>query len=76
VLYGKDVYRHFANVKRRAALDYGLAGSFRRSFLFVAPFPSHKWITDEEKARHYKSLKGLLRDGALLTRTESVRVRD
>jgi len=58
---GKDVYRHFAGLKRSAPVDYGPAGSFRESLLFVAPFPSHKWLTDAEKARHYRKLKALLK---------------
>ncbi len=57
---GKDVYRHFANLKRSVAVDYGVAGRFNKSVLFVAPFPSHKWITDAEKARHYEAIKSVL----------------
>jgi double-stranded uracil-DNA glycosylase len=70
---GKDVYRHFAGLKRSRAVEHGAAGSFRRSLLYVAPFPSHKWMTDAEKARHYSGLRGLL-DGSLSSRRESVRV--
>ena len=57
---GKDVFRHFAGLRRNVSVDYGLVGRFRASLLFVAPFPSHKWMTDAEKARHYRRLKPLL----------------
>ena len=57
---GKGVYRHFARLKSSAAVEYGPAGRFRDSSLFVAPFPSHKWMTDAEKAAHYRPLKSLL----------------
>jgi TDG/mug DNA glycosylase family protein len=56
---GKDVYRHFAGLKRSCAVEYGEAGRFGASLLFVAPFPSHKWMTDAEKAQHYKALRRL-----------------
>ena len=70
---GKDVYRHFACLKRSHSVEYGVAGSFAHSWLYVAPFPSHRWLTDAEKARHYKGLRPLL-DGSLSYRRESVRV--
>jgi G:T/U-mismatch repair DNA glycosylase len=70
---GKDVFRHFAALKRSANVDYGLAGRFRESLLFVAPFPSHKWVTDAEKARHYRAIQRLL-DGRLPTPAESIKV--
>jgi TDG/mug DNA glycosylase family protein len=57
---GKDVYRHFAGLKRSCEVEYGPAGSFRASLLYVAPFPSHKWMTDAEKARHYRALRRTL----------------
>lgn len=57
---GKDVYRHFAALKRSAAVEYGPTGRFHQSLLYVAPFPSHKWMTDAEKARHYEALRSLL----------------
>jgi len=60
-------------VKRSANVDYGLAGRFRESLLFVAPFPSHKWITDAEKARYYRAIQRLL-DGRLPTPAESIKV--
>lgn len=58
---GKGVYRHFARLGAAAAVEYGPAGRFGGSALFVAPFPSHKWMTDAEKARHYRELKALLK---------------
>ena len=70
---GKDVYRHFAGLKRSCAVEYGAVGSFRRSLLYVAPFPSHKWMTDALKARHYSGLRRLL-DDSLSSERESVRV--
>jgi len=57
---GKDVYRHFSGMKRSAKVNYGLAGRFLTSLLYVAPFPSHKWMVDAEKARHYRPLLRLL----------------
>jgi TDG/mug DNA glycosylase family protein len=57
---GKDVYRHFAGLKRSGPVEYGAAGRFHQSLLYVAPFPSHKWMTDSEKARHYEALRCLL----------------
>ncbi len=72
---GKDVYRHFAGLKRSTAIDYGVAGSFKKSVLFVAPFPSHKWITDAEKARHYKQIERVLSDDTLLRAPERATVR-
>lgn len=57
---GKDVYRHFAGLKRNVAVEYGAAGRFHQSLLYVAPFPSHKWMKDSEKARHYEALRSLL----------------
>jgi G:T/U-mismatch repair DNA glycosylase len=70
---GKDVFRHFAGLKRGAHVDYGLAGRFRDSLVFVAPFPSHKWMTDAEKARHYRQIRALTK-GRLPSRPESVTV--
>ncbi len=70
---GKDVYRHFAGLKRSCAVEYGEVGRFQRSVLYVAPFPSHKWMTDAEKARHYGGLRPLL-EGLLSSERESVRV--
>jgi len=59
---GKDVYRHFAGLKRSAIVEYGLQSEgFKNSWLFVAPFPSHKWLTDAEKARHYAGVLPLLK---------------
>ncbi len=72
---GKDVYRHFAELKRSATVDYGIAGHFKNSVLFVAPFPSHKWITDAEKASHYKAIKRVLRDTTLHQASERVTVK-
>ena len=57
---GKDVYRHFAGLKRSAKIEYGVAGNFRESLVYVAPFPSHKWMTDEEKAEHYRPIRRLI----------------
>jgi len=57
---GKDVYRHFAGLRRNVKIEYGCAGSFRDSSLYVAPFPSHKWMTDEEKAAHYRPVSHLI----------------
>lgn len=57
---GKGVYRHFARLGAKAAVEYGPAGIFKGSVLFVAPFPSHKWVTDAEKARHYRGIGRLL----------------
>ena len=57
---GKGVFCHFARLGSTDVVEYGPAGSFRASRLFVAPFPSHKWMTDAEKARHYRRLKALL----------------
>ena len=70
---GKDVYRHFAGLKRSCAVEYGEAGRFRGSLLYVVPFPSHKWMTDAEKARHYAALRPLL-EGLLSSEHERVRV--
>lgn len=70
---GKDVFRHFAGLKRSAKIDYGLAGRSGASLLFVAPFPSHKWMTDAEKARHYSAIIRLL-DGRLPIGAESIKV--
>ncbi|MBA3713149.1 MAG: mismatch-specific DNA-glycosylase [Pyrinomonadaceae bacterium] len=70
---GKDVFRHFAGLKRGVNVEYGLAGRWRESLLFVAPFPSHKWITDAEKARHYGEIRALL-DGRLPTPAETIKV--
>ncbi|MGH9943169.1 MAG: mismatch-specific DNA-glycosylase [Pyrinomonadaceae bacterium] len=70
---GKDVFRHFAGLKRVAPVEYGLAGRYGESLVFVAPFPSHKWMTDEEKARHYAEMRGLLA-GRLPKRVASVKV--
>lgn len=70
---GKDVYRHFAGLKRSRAVEYGAAGCFHRSLLYVAPFPSHKWMKDTEKARHYSALRPLL-DSSLSSGRERVRV--
>ncbi len=72
-LTGKDVFRHFAGLKRSAQVEYGLAGRYRESLVFVAPFPSHKWITDAEKSRHYRQIR-LLLNGRLPTGVESIRV--
>ncbi|MFN2453302.1 MAG: mismatch-specific DNA-glycosylase [Pyrinomonadaceae bacterium] len=69
---GKDVYRHFAGLKRSAAVDYGVAGKFGETLLFVAPFPSHKWITDAEKAHHYKAIKRALAQPLCLTGRNAV----
>ncbi|MEJ7619073.1 MAG: mismatch-specific DNA-glycosylase [Pyrinomonadaceae bacterium] len=60
-LTGKDVYRHFAGLKRSADVQYGLAEKYKSSWIYVAPFPSHKWLTDEEKARHYAKMSELLK---------------
>ncbi|MEJ7713161.1 MAG: mismatch-specific DNA-glycosylase [Pyrinomonadaceae bacterium] len=60
-LTGKDVYRHFAGLKRSAEVQYGPAGQFKSSWIYVAPFPSHKWLTDAEKARHYAGISELLK---------------
>jgi len=72
-LTGKDVFRHFAGWKRSAAVEYGLAGHFAASLVFVAPFPSHKWMKDEEKARYYAGMLPLL-DGQLPKVSETVKV--
>ena len=70
---GKDVFRHFAGLKRSANVDYGLAGRAGASLLFVAPFPSHKWLTDAEKAQHYRAIRPLL-DRRLPIEAESIKV--
>jgi mismatch-specific thymine-DNA glycosylase len=57
---GKGVYRHFARLGAADDVVYGPAGRFGGSRLFVAPFPSHKWMTDAEKAAHYGGLNALL----------------
>ena len=72
-LTGKDVYRHFAGLKRSSAVEYGLAGRFRESLVFVAPFPSHKWMKDSEKAAHYRRIRPLI-DGRLPSGAESIKV--
>lgn len=70
---GKDVFRHFASVRRSVEVEYGLAGRFRHSLLFVAPFPSHKWMTDAEKAGHYRKIRALV-EGRLPSRAGGVTV--
>ena len=48
---GKDVYRHFTGLKRSQARSLtGTAGRFHESWLYVAPFPSHQWMKDADKA--------------------------
>lgn len=59
---GKGVYRYFAGLKASAPIEYGLqAGEFRRTLLYVVPFPSHKWLTDAEKVSHYRGLRASLK---------------
>ena len=70
---GKDVFRHFAGLKRSVQIEYGLAGRYAASLVFVAPFPSHKWMTDADKAGHYAGMRALL-DGRLPTTVETVKV--
>ena len=59
-LTGKGVFRHFVGLNSGAKIDYGLAGRFKNSFVYVVPFPSHKWMTDAAKVEHYKGLLPLL----------------
>lgn len=59
---GKDVYRHFAELRRSVNVEYGSVGSHESSLLYVAPFPSHKWMTDAEKAGHYRPIRRLLNE--------------
>ena len=72
-LTGKDVFRHFAGLGRKVSVEYGLAGRFGESLVFVAPFPSHKWMTDAEKAGHYRQIRALV-EGRLPSRAGRVRV--
>jgi double-stranded uracil-DNA glycosylase len=58
---GKGVYRYFAGLKQSEALEYGLQkDKFRQTLLYVVPFPSHKWLTDAEKIKHYRGLCALI----------------
>jgi TDG/mug DNA glycosylase family protein len=63
---GKGVYRHFTRLGAGEDVQYGPAGGYKDSLLFVAPFPSHKWMTDAEKAAHYRKLKRLLKTPAAI----------
>ena len=74
-LTGKDVFRHFAGLRRGVDVEYDLAGRFRDSLLFVAPFPSGKWMTDAEKAGHYREIRALV-EGRLPSRAGRVTVID
>ncbi len=61
---GKGVYKFFADLRSTTEIEYGAAGEFDGMLLWVAPFPSHKWMTDAAKVEHYEGLLPLLNAAA------------